>query len=72
LQKAYALLNYSVGEYPIAERVAAEIISLPMFPHLTAEQQVRVTDEIRVFTSETLFKPAQSEQSSMVSARLGA
>jgi dTDP-4-amino-4,6-dideoxygalactose transaminase len=72
LQKAYALLNYSVGEYPIAERVAAEIISLPMFPHLTAEQQARVTDEIRVFTSETLFKPAQSEQSSMVSARLGA
>jgi dTDP-4-amino-4,6-dideoxygalactose transaminase len=72
LQKAYASLNYSQGEYPVAERVAAEIISLPMFPQLTAEQQAMVAGEIRAFTSETLFKLAQSEQSPMVSARLGA
>lgn len=52
LQKAYAALNYSAGDFPVAESVAAEIISLPMFPHLTELQQVRVADEIRTFTSQ--------------------
>lgn len=52
LQKAYAALNYSAGDFPVAESVAAEIISLPMFPHLTELQQVRVADEIRTFASQ--------------------
>ena len=33
LQKAYTSLNYSPGDFPVTESVAAEIISLPMFPH---------------------------------------
>ena len=43
-QKAYASLNYRVGDFPVAEKAAAEIVSLPMFPHLTAAQQARVVD----------------------------
>ncbi len=39
LQKAYVALNYHRGDLPIAEKAAAEIVSLPMFPQLTAEQQ---------------------------------
>ena len=39
LQKAYAHLNHVAGDFPVAERVAAEIVSLPMFPTLTAQQQ---------------------------------
>src|SRR5580700_5770164 len=35
LQKAYESLNYSVGDFPVTEKAAAEIVSLPMFPQLT-------------------------------------
>ena len=37
----------------MAEKVAAEIVSLPMFPQLTAEQQARVVEEILSFTSKS-------------------
>jgi dTDP-4-amino-4,6-dideoxygalactose transaminase/acetyltransferase-like isoleucine patch superfamily enzyme len=50
-QKAYESLNYCEGDFPVAERAAAEIVSLPMFPQLGQEQQVRVADEILAFTS---------------------
>jgi dTDP-4-amino-4,6-dideoxygalactose transaminase len=53
LQKAYIALDYIAGDFPVAESVAAEIVSLPMFPHLTALQQVRVADEIRTFTFQS-------------------
>jgi len=46
LQKAYASLNYMEGNFPIAEKAAAEILSLPMFPQLTAEQLAIVANEI--------------------------
>jgi dTDP-4-amino-4,6-dideoxygalactose transaminase len=49
LQKAYNSLNYLLGDFPNTERAAAEIVSLPMFPSLTAKQQARVVDEVRRF-----------------------
>jgi dTDP-4-amino-4,6-dideoxygalactose transaminase len=42
LQKAYGWLEYGVGAFPVAEQVASELVSLPMFPGLTGEQQARV------------------------------
>ncbi len=45
LQNAYKTLGYSQGDLPIAEKVAAEIVSLPMFPSLSSEQQSRVVKE---------------------------
>jgi len=54
LQKAYASLNYERGAFPVAERVSAEIVSLPMFPQLTVEQQSRVVREVVAFTSNSL------------------
>lgn len=58
MQKAYAWLNYHPSDLPVASRTAAEIVSLPMFPHLTVDQQARVVEEIRAFTSRTLYKRA--------------
>jgi dTDP-4-amino-4,6-dideoxygalactose transaminase len=49
LQKAYVSLNYSAGDLPVTERVAAEIVSLPMFPQLTESQQKTVAKEILAF-----------------------
>jgi dTDP-4-amino-4,6-dideoxygalactose transaminase len=47
MQRAYSWLNYRASDLPIASRVAAEVLSLPMFPQLTAEQQAYVVDEVR-------------------------
>lgn len=49
LQQAYGWLHYRVGDFPAAEKAAAEVASLPMFPQLTAEQQNRVLQEIQAF-----------------------
>lgn len=46
LQPAYAHLGHRPGDFPIAERLAAEIISLPMFPELTEEQIDHVCTEL--------------------------
>ena len=46
LQNAYQSLGYQVGDFPVAESVAAEIVSLPMFPTLQGEQQERVVNEV--------------------------
>ncbi|MDA0672538.1 MAG: DegT/DnrJ/EryC1/StrS family aminotransferase [Cyanobacteria bacterium] len=41
-QPVYADLNYSEGSLPQSELVAQQVLSLPMFPELTAEAQERV------------------------------
>ena len=46
LQKAYQNLGYRMGDFPVAERVAPQILSLPMFPQLRAEEQQRVAGEV--------------------------
>ncbi|MFS0515829.1 DegT/DnrJ/EryC1/StrS family aminotransferase [Nostoc sp. UIC 10607] len=38
LQPAYADLGYQVGDFPCAELVANEVLSLPMFAELSSEQ----------------------------------
>jgi dTDP-4-amino-4,6-dideoxygalactose transaminase len=43
-QKAYAHLGYKKGDLPVTEKVVPEIVSLPMFPNLTVEQQQIVVD----------------------------
>jgi dTDP-4-amino-4,6-dideoxygalactose transaminase len=46
LQKAYRDRGFSEGDYPVTERVASEILSLPMFPNLSMEQQDRVVEKV--------------------------
>jgi dTDP-4-amino-4,6-dideoxygalactose transaminase len=49
LQKAYVSLGYKAGDFPVAEAVASEAVSLPMYPQLVAEQQERVVNAIQRF-----------------------
>jgi dTDP-4-amino-4,6-dideoxygalactose transaminase len=49
LQRAYESLEYKAGDFPITEKLANQIISLPMFPHLKSEHQERVAEEMLRF-----------------------
>ncbi|MBL0717383.1 MAG: DegT/DnrJ/EryC1/StrS family aminotransferase [Desulfosarcina sp.] len=51
LQKAYASLGYSMGEFPCAEEKSEKILSLPIYPELTAKQIEFVCDKIRQYAS---------------------
>lgn len=42
LQECYAGLGLGLGSFPVAERLARELISLPLFPEMTPEQVERV------------------------------
>jgi dTDP-4-amino-4,6-dideoxygalactose transaminase len=50
MQAAYSFMNYAAEDFPVTARIAQEIVSLPMYPQLKREQQVRVADEIAAFT----------------------
>ncbi len=47
LHGALSDLGYRQGDFPAAERAAREILSLPLDPHITPEQQERVAEELR-------------------------
>jgi dTDP-4-amino-4,6-dideoxygalactose transaminase len=51
LQPAYGHLGYEKGAFPNAERVTAEIVSLPMYPELTDEMVDEVAAAVREFVS---------------------
>jgi dTDP-4-amino-4,6-dideoxygalactose transaminase len=52
VQKAYADYGYKLGDFPVTERIAAEIVSLPMYPQLTESQQRRVVEKVKEFASK--------------------
>jgi dTDP-4-amino-4,6-dideoxygalactose transaminase len=62
LQKAYESMNYGTGDFPVAERVASEIVSLPLFPQLSAAQQQRVADEVLTFSRNRSSDGYEAEQ----------
>jgi dTDP-4-amino-4,6-dideoxygalactose transaminase len=66
MQRAYAWLNYSSSDLPVTSRIAAGIISLPMFPQLTAEQQERVAEGILSYTSNCARRPSRETESKVV------
>ena len=51
LQEAYKKLGYHRGDFPVTERLASRILSLPMFPQLQVEQQQRVINAVLDFAA---------------------
>ena len=47
LQQAYAHFGHKPGDFPVAERCASEILSLPMFPELTPDDQLTVISTLK-------------------------
>jgi dTDP-4-amino-4,6-dideoxygalactose transaminase len=43
---AYAHLGYGRGDFPVAERLAGRMLSLPMFPEITAAQIEYVVEQL--------------------------
>jgi dTDP-4-amino-4,6-dideoxygalactose transaminase len=46
-QPAYAELGHAAGAFPASERIHAEVLSLPMGPHMTRDQVERVIAAVR-------------------------
>lgn len=49
LQTAYQELGFQKGAFTISEKVATEILSLPMYPHLQLDQQQQVVGKVQKF-----------------------
>jgi dTDP-4-amino-4,6-dideoxygalactose transaminase len=49
LQPAYASLGYATGDFPVSERLAREVLSMPMYAELSEEQIERIADAVREF-----------------------
>ncbi|MBF0376523.1 MAG: DegT/DnrJ/EryC1/StrS family aminotransferase [Desulfamplus sp.] len=47
LQGAFAYLGYKKGDFPIAEKISAQCLSLPMSPYLIEKEQQKIAKTIR-------------------------
>jgi len=52
-QPAYADLGYGPGSLPVTERLCTEVLSLPIFPELSAVQQQRVVEVLLTLVQTT-------------------
>ncbi|HEY5913963.1 MAG TPA: DegT/DnrJ/EryC1/StrS family aminotransferase [Verrucomicrobiae bacterium] len=60
LQKAYAFLGYGPGSFPVTERCAHELLSLPMYPELTSDQIQYVVATLKECLPHPTKSPAVS------------
>ena len=51
LQPAYEHLDYAEGAFPIAEAKAKRIVSLPIYPELTEQQQDHIISAVKAYTA---------------------
>jgi dTDP-4-amino-4,6-dideoxygalactose transaminase len=56
LQKAYEGFGYKSGDFPVTEKIALEIVSLPMYPQLQPAQQARVVQGVQEFASTAALR----------------
>lgn len=60
LQTAFRHLGYSEGDFPVAERVAKEILSLPMHTELNEQQITYITESIKEYVGVRLMRTIRS------------
>ena len=58
-QPAYAELGYGPGSLPITERLCSEVLSLPIFPELSAHQQQQVISVLKTLVPEAASRAAE-------------
>jgi dTDP-4-amino-4,6-dideoxygalactose transaminase len=58
LQPACSFLGYAAGDLPHTERIAQEVLSLPMYPELTEAQLQDVAGALRAAVGEALATPS--------------
>jgi dTDP-4-amino-4,6-dideoxygalactose transaminase len=51
LQEAYRALGYKKGDFPIAEEIAETALSLPLWPGMSKEEVIEVSNYIKIFLS---------------------
>jgi len=49
LQKCFSYLGYKEGDFPVAEKAAREVLALPIYPELSADQQDYIASSISDF-----------------------
>jgi dTDP-4-amino-4,6-dideoxygalactose transaminase len=49
LSEAYRSLGYARGDFPVTERIAATVLSLPIFPGMTGEEVESVVDAVKEY-----------------------
>lgn len=61
LQACFADLEYTPGDLPETERACEEVLSLPVFPEMTAAEQGRVIDAVNAF-AESVSRPVSTQR----------
>ncbi len=51
LSGAYMEIGYNVGDFPITERIAKSVLSLPMGPHINQNEQIKIIQKIKCITN---------------------
>jgi len=59
LQNAFSYLGYRRGDMPVTEQASEEVLSLPVYPELTDEQQDTVVQAIEKFYGQTSIPEAR-------------
>jgi dTDP-3-amino-3,4,6-trideoxy-alpha-D-glucose transaminase len=52
LQEAFAGLGYRAGDFPVAERLAREVLALPLYPELNDTAVAAVCDAVRAWSRQ--------------------
>ncbi|EEX49042.1 DegT/DnrJ/EryC1/StrS family aminotransferase [Jonquetella anthropi] len=61
LQKCFASFGGRPGQFPVSEQLTQEVLALPMFPELTADEQARVVETMsKFYRKQQLLSPSGS------------
>ncbi len=58
MQQCFADLGYREGDFPISEAASRNVIALPIYPELSAEQQYRVVEACAEFLRQNVRRAA--------------